>query len=65
MKKQYQVSVKAEWLVIVDDADSLEEAKQIVEEIYIGDDWHDVNYDYHYEWEIEEDGTYEIDEEEV
>lgn len=65
MKREYQVFVRAEWLVLVDDADSLEEAKRIVEDIYVEDAWGEIGYDYHAEWEIVEDQTYATDGEEA
>jgi hypothetical protein len=64
MKKKYFVILKASHAVIVDDAESLEEAKEIVSDMYIEDDLLLCGYDNHYEWDIVHNSCYEFEDEE-
>lgn len=61
---KYFVQLEMTFCAIVDDAQSLEEAKEIVESMYINDEMFDSKYDTHYEWDILNDKSYEFEDEE-
>jgi uncharacterized protein YjbK len=59
---KYYIELNMTYCVIIDDAESLEEAKEIVEDIYCADEIFHCKYkDYHYEWSINDESSGEHD----